>query len=242
MHSGVPIYFLVDESTRELMVSAERVSGFFVDDESDVVFQGVHHPGSRRKSEEAFLEVRDLRQRKIGEYNAARVVRSLAAEEAPGGGSADVRFRVFSKRCDVPQAADIWWRWASATPLRSGEWAGRPAGFDEAWLHVVQNSWFASGHSAAYYGDEGVAHLDGAQFSTRAGFYCALGEAVNGPGGYFGSNLDALHDCLRPSDAERRLRRLEWRDLGRSKSALGGTFVQTVLEILREHSVDVVER
>ncbi|MER5965391.1 barstar family protein [Streptomyces sp. NPDC002057] len=27
-------------------------------------------------------------------------------------------------------------------------------------------------------------------------FYCAIGEAVNGPGGYFGWNLDALDDCL----------------------------------------------
>ncbi|MFB9889103.1 barstar family protein [Planobispora takensis] len=29
------------------------------------------------------------------------------------------------------------------------------------------------------------------------GFSCALGEAVNGPGGYFGWNLDAPADCLR---------------------------------------------
>ncbi|MFE5012059.1 barstar family protein [Streptomyces sp. NPDC056696] len=28
-------------------------------------------------------------------------------------------------------------------------------------------------------------------------FYCAIGEAINGPGGYFGWNLDALDDCLR---------------------------------------------
>lgn len=28
-------------------------------------------------------------------------------------------------------------------------------------------------------------------------FYCAMGEAVNGPGGYFGATLDGLHDCLR---------------------------------------------
>lgn len=27
-------------------------------------------------------------------------------------------------------------------------------------------------------------------------FYCAIGEAVNGPGGYFGWNLAALDDCL----------------------------------------------
>jgi hypothetical protein len=29
-------------------------------------------------------------------------------------------------------------------------------------------------------------------------FYCALGEAVHGPGGYFGSNPSAVADCLSP--------------------------------------------
>jgi hypothetical protein len=28
------------------------------------------------------------------------------------------------------------------------------------------------------------------------GFYCAIGEAINGPAGYFGWDLDALDDCL----------------------------------------------
>ncbi|MFD0592855.1 barstar family protein [Catellatospora coxensis] len=40
-------------------------------------------------------------------------------------------------------------------------------------------------------------HLDGRFVTDVEGFYCAIGEAVNGPGGYFGWNLDALVDCLR---------------------------------------------
>jgi len=39
--------------------------------------------------------------------------------------------------------------------------------------------------------------LDGRHITDEDGFYCALGEAVNGPGGYFGWNLDALNYCLR---------------------------------------------
>lgn len=38
--------------------------------------------------------------------------------------------------------------------------------------------------------------IDGAVTRTLEGFYAAVGEAVNGPGGYFGTNLDALSDCL----------------------------------------------
>ncbi|MFI6803336.1 barstar family protein [Streptosporangium canum] len=39
-------------------------------------------------------------------------------------------------------------------------------------------------------------HLDGRFVTDIDAFYCAIGEAINGPGGYFGWNLDALHDCL----------------------------------------------
>ncbi|MDH6623787.1 RNAse (barnase) inhibitor barstar [Streptomyces sp. LBL] len=40
-------------------------------------------------------------------------------------------------------------------------------------------------------------HLDGRHITDEPGFFCALGEAVNGPGGYFGWGFDALADCLR---------------------------------------------
>ncbi|MEU7913245.1 barstar family protein [Microbispora bryophytorum] len=38
--------------------------------------------------------------------------------------------------------------------------------------------------------------LDGSHITDKAGFHLAIGEAINGPGGYFGCNLDALDDCL----------------------------------------------
>ncbi|MFJ5989915.1 barstar family protein [Lentzea sp. NPDC092896] len=234
----------MDGATRDVIVSAEHVSGFFVDeeDETEVVFRGVHQMGVTRKSEEGLLEVRDHRQEKIGEYYAGRVVRNDAAAEQSGNVVIGVPFRVFSNRCEVPQADEIWRRWASGVPLEPGEWSLRSVSYVEAWLHVVQNSWFSSWRAAACLGVDGTARLDGAQFSTRAGFYCALGEAVNGPGGYFGSNLDALVDCLRSSDAEQRLKRLEWRDFVQSERALGDGFMKTVAEIMREYSVDLVKR
>ncbi|GAA0996220.1 barstar family protein [Tsukamurella strandjordii] len=39
--------------------------------------------------------------------------------------------------------------------------------------------------------------VDGRRVTDRDSFYSELGRAVNGPGGYFGGNLDALVDCLR---------------------------------------------
>lgn len=38
--------------------------------------------------------------------------------------------------------------------------------------------------------------IDGDTTRTLEDFYATVGEAVNGPGGYFGTNLDALADCL----------------------------------------------
>jgi RNAse (barnase) inhibitor barstar len=42
-----------------------------------------------------------------------------------------------------------------------------------------------------------VFRIDGRRIESVADFYREVGRAVNGPGGYFGSNLDALADCLR---------------------------------------------
>ncbi|MFF5258564.1 barstar family protein [Actinomadura viridis] len=54
--------------------------------------------------------------------------------------------------------------------------------------------------------------LDGRFVTDVEGFYCAIGEAVNGPGGYFGWNLDAFADCLRGKWGVRTPFRLVWHD------------------------------
>jgi RNAse (barnase) inhibitor barstar len=38
--------------------------------------------------------------------------------------------------------------------------------------------------------------IDGSRIRSLEDFWLAMGEAVNGPGGYFGRNLDAFSDCL----------------------------------------------
>src|SRR5688572_21394641 len=41
-----------------------------------------------------------------------------------------------------------------------------------------------------------VYELPGDRISSLDDFWIAIGEAINGPGGYFGKNLDAFIDCL----------------------------------------------
>jgi RNAse (barnase) inhibitor barstar len=42
-----------------------------------------------------------------------------------------------------------------------------------------------------------IYHIDGRNIKSASDFYREIGSAVNGTGGYFGRNLDALADCLR---------------------------------------------
>lgn len=65
--------------------------------------------------------------------------------------------------------------------------------------------------------------IDGSGITGLESFWDAIGEAVNGPGGYFGRGLDAFADCLSggfgtPDDG---VFVIEWRDHTRSARALG---------------------
>jgi RNAse (barnase) inhibitor barstar len=42
-----------------------------------------------------------------------------------------------------------------------------------------------------------IFRIDGRKVKSVNDFYREIGRSVNGPGGYFGRNLDALADCLR---------------------------------------------
>ncbi|GAB2701614.1 barstar family protein [Kitasatospora kifunensis] len=73
--------------------------------------------------------------------------------------------------------------------------------------------------------------LDGTRIRTLEDFWSEIGAAVNGPGGYFGRNLDAFADCLSggfgtPDDGDFRF---EWRDHQASRRALG--YVETARQL-----------
>ncbi|MDX3778403.1 barstar family protein [Streptomyces europaeiscabiei] len=75
--------------------------------------------------------------------------------------------------------------------------------------------------------------LDGTQIRTLGDFWRVIGEAINGPGGYFGRNLDALADCLSggfgaPDDDDYVV---EWRDHQVSREHLGHPETARQLEI-----------
>jgi RNAse (barnase) inhibitor barstar len=75
--------------------------------------------------------------------------------------------------------------------------------------------------------------LDGRQIRTLEDFWRVIGEAINGPGGYFGQNLDSFADCLSggfgaPHDDDYVV---EWRDYQVSREYLGYPETARQLEI-----------
>ncbi|WP_035849608.1 barstar family protein [Kitasatospora azatica] len=83
--------------------------------------------------------------------------------------------------------------------------------------------------------------LDGSTARDRTNLYAALGAAVNGPGGYYGSNLDALADCLRGGFGPTPPFTLVWHDfaVADGSSALPPGYARSVVDLLREAGVTV---
>jgi RNAse (barnase) inhibitor barstar len=87
--------------------------------------------------------------------------------------------------------------------------------------------------------------IDGRRVKTVKDFYREVGRAVNGPGGYFGKNLDALADCLRGGfgTPENRPFEFEWAHSEQSRRLLQdiahghGTFFDAVRDVFDDAGV-----
>lgn len=67
-----------------------------------------------------------------------------------------------------------------------------------------------------------IYRIDGRNVKSPSDFYREIGTAVNGAGGYFGRNLDALADCLRGGfgTPEKRPYEFEWQHSSLSQRRL----------------------
>ncbi|MFI1594625.1 barstar family protein [Streptomyces venezuelae] len=95
-------------------------------------------------------------------------------------------------------------------------------------------------------------HLDGRHITDEPAFYCALGEAVHGPGGYAGRSPDTLRDmltdCLRHTTATPSPRTLIWHTAHTARTCLGVTprtddrarTFEELLTLLRQTNIEVV--
>lgn len=108
-----------------------------------------------------------------------------------GGNQADLVLREPLHDPPSPAARPIWQLWSAGRPPAANFWAGHDR---VEWLRAALAHHRAEGPDRP---PGRVYRVDGVHVTDTPSYYCALGEAVNGPGGYFGWNLDALADCLR---------------------------------------------
>ncbi|KQO15406.1 barstar family protein [Paenibacillus sp. Leaf72] len=62
------------------------------------------------------------------------------------------------------------------------------------WIEVARLHYKTSHNSQDQ--QNGKYYIDTANVTNSSDFFCALGEAINGPGGYYGYDIKSLEDCL----------------------------------------------
>ncbi|WP_326579061.1 barstar family protein [Streptomyces sp. NBC_00481] len=236
----IPLYRIVEKGVGSVLISAEEIHGFFLDEDDteqrEICLTGVKEGAlTRQRIERGELEVVNFRQQRIGMYDLGRV------RLHPVSDPEDVQrsYSFLGYTCEYPKAGDIWRRWAAVEPLQYGEWARLPVGDRSSWLHVAQNSWFSALREPVRYGESAIVAINGRFIADKCSLFCALGEAVNGPGGYFGSNLDALADSLSKTRQASPISRVVWSELSTAREMAGGEFVDSVIGLFREFGVEV---
>jgi RNAse (barnase) inhibitor barstar len=128
---------------------------------------------------------------------------------AMGDGLVDVTFDTAVADPMPTGARPIWELWRAGHPSEPGGWVG----YDRELRHQWAGAALAHHRHGVPDRPPGTGyHLDGRHVTDIEGFYCAIGEAFNGPGGYFGGNADALHDCVRGGWGAASPIRLVWHD------------------------------
>lgn len=238
------LYRLIHEDSQDTLLAVQELEGFFLppNEESDeITLRGVPEASGELTGdfEDVGIDVIDIGGNRIGSYYIGRVRLSDAKQSVLGAGLTDRKAFFYGSSCPYPFAGKFWRQWAGGKPTRTGEWRCHPDEAHESWLHVVQQAWFASGHNACRCGTDRAVVIDGLEMPRESSFFCALGEAVNGPGGYFGSNPAALDDCLWSSRDSSSPLHLTWRNFETSQRQLGSDFTAWAVNIMREYGVEV---
>lgn len=267
------MYALVDDETGQTLGRCEDLSEFFVgrpDGDDPLGIGGVGHVQLGFKAEgisagEEAIPILRTKGRKnlivqvlssdlmpIGEYYVASAAVNLAASGHPPGPVNLVDLNVDGYLNWLPrrEAKAIWESWAEARPDRKDLWVNLPLGSREAWLEVAglyTQAEDPSNQSVVDAIDLPDYFMNGAHVEDLASFFCALGEAINGPGGYYGWNIAALADLLKIDLRSRAPFILHWSDFDVARIALsakdvtsGRTALDLVSECLGEAGVVVI--
>lgn len=106
---------------------------------------------------------------------------------------------------------------------QKGTWIGLTRGAQWAWIRKSAKRWKLEipSHPSGT-----VLVLEGKHITRLPAVFCAFGEMVAGPGGYFGRGFDSLNDCLRGGMGVEPPWTLRWRDVHVARDALGHAEVE----------------
>ncbi|MFK4087815.1 barstar family protein [Kribbella sp. NPDC020789] len=234
------LYRLVEEESGAVLIEAAGLRGFFVDPDTagsgNVLIVGPTFVRADLGRDLSDVEIRlvDRAGAVIGSYYVGRV--RLADVEQGGD---DLVATMYGHFLPYPAAGEIWARWASGVPLSRAEWVLWPPDAHASWLHVAQNAWFEAGKDARRYLLDDAHVFDSRNVFNEGSLYCELGESINGPGGYFGANLDGLADCLAFSRGSEASFRVVWQHFSLAQERLGAALVEPVVATLSEFGVEV---
>ncbi|MEV4478601.1 hypothetical protein [Micromonospora coxensis] len=144
-------------------------------------------------------------------------------------------------------ARRLWDRFRVSQP-QPGEWRTLEVGAREAWLEVAGLRYAESAPKGNHSVPLREIVMEGDEVKDVASFFCAIGEAFRGPGGYIGQSFTELDESL-GDYLQGAAVRLIWRDISVARSSLsavmdisGGPISKfdLVLRILSQNNVDVI--
>ncbi|MET8860914.1 barstar family protein [Streptomyces sp. NPDC004579] len=138
-----------------------------------------------------WIDIHDTSGRTIGSYFAGAATQEHW--EKGGDGTAVATMSCWLDSLPEEGAYEVWKSWSRRPPSSLNDWVSLPPGQREGWIEVARKRRGVVGKANPR---REQYTLDGTHIVDLASFYCAIGEAMNGPGGYYGSNIAALDDCL----------------------------------------------
>lgn len=139
-------------------------------------------------------------------------------------------------------ARPIWETWYRGIPTTPNQWAPYCAKGRAEWLGLAVHRDLGARKPDS---SGGVYDLDGRFVTDVPGLHCAMGEALLGPGGYFGRGWDGFTDCLCGGFGVVAPFTLVWHDADVARRALAEErpgYFEEIVGYLEDHRVTVVLR
>lgn len=178
-----------------------------------------------------------------GDVMAAPTVRLAVDGARPsvlGGGLEDITLTDGGDDRRPTAARPVWEQWYQGPPREPGLWAPYDSEGRREWLELTPRGW--RGASAGTDLSGGDHHLDGRFVTDVPGLHCAIGEALLGPGRYFGREWNAFKDCLSGGFGVAPPFTLTWHDSEVARRALADVVESTDGIPYFEETVRLLER